>query len=162
VRISESGSSNFSSDQSRKAQGKGRPGRAGSAQPAEASAVAASSFAQALNGQAEGRVRQDLDSLMEALAEQGERLSKVQTFEEMERFKKIVRDFLDKLVGQLYRLQLSQLPQAQRHKRVNVILQKVDLQMEALARQVLSRQATGLDILSNVDQIRGLLCDLYK
>jgi uncharacterized protein YaaR (DUF327 family) len=34
--------------------------------------------------------------------------------------------------------------------------------MEALARQVLSRQSTGLDILANVDQIRGLLCDLYK
>ena len=161
MKITESGSSSFSADQPRKAQGKGRPGRAGSASDG-LNAAAAPSFAQALSGQAEGRVRQDLDSLMEQLAEQGERLSKVQTFEEMDRFRKIVRDFLDKLVGQLYRLQLSQLPQAQRHKRVNVILEKVDLQMEALARQVLSRQATGLDILSNVDQIRGLLCDLYK
>jgi uncharacterized protein YaaR (DUF327 family) len=160
VRIFESGATNFDAEQPRKA-GKGRALRAGGTK-AEARAVTAPSFAQALNGQAEGRVRQDLDSLMEQLAEQGERLSKVQTFEEMERFRKIVRDFLGKLVSQLYRLQLSSLPQAQRHKRVNVILEKVDLQMEALARQVLSRQSTGLDILANVDQIRGLLCDLYK
>jgi uncharacterized protein YaaR (DUF327 family) len=38
----------------------------------------------------------------------------------------------------------------------------MDLELDALTRDVLARQNTPLKILERLDQIRGLLLDLYK
>lgn len=146
-------------DQSRKAAGKGKGARAGKA---EARAVAPASFAQALTDQAEQRTVADLEELLRELTEQGQELARQQTFDSMETFRRKVQAFIDKVVHGLYKLQLASPPDALKNRRVNAILLKVDDQMEQIARVVLAHNAPALEVLVRVDQIRGLLCDLYK
>jgi uncharacterized protein YaaR (DUF327 family) len=45
---------------------------------------------------------------------------------------------------------------------VHVILQKVDDQLDQLAKMLLAGQVPQLRILERLDQIRGLLLDAYK
>jgi uncharacterized protein YaaR (DUF327 family) len=135
---------------------KGRAKAGSSSRSAEAP-----DFAQALTGTAEGHMRLALDQLMEKLDEQGGRLVRYQTFDELERYKSLVAVFLDKLVNQLYKLKLAD-GEVSARRRVNVTLEKLDLGLEALTKELLSRQKSALRILEKLGQIKGLLLDLYK
>jgi uncharacterized protein YaaR (DUF327 family) len=159
MKVYETGHSMPSMDNTRKAAGKGK---AKGASRLSVAAGEASAFAQALTGQAESLLRADLDDLMEELMATGEALAQRQTFEEMEKFKLVVKTFVEKVVNQLYKLKLASPPDALRNRRVNMILEKVDIQLEHLARGVLAHNNQALDVLLRVDQIRGMLCDLYK
>lgn len=133
----------------------------GSKAPSSASGASATEFAQALSGTAETQVKLALDQLIDRLDEQGGRLVRNQTFDELEKYKVLVKAFLEKLVDQLFKLRLSeQDPNARR--RVNVVLEKVDLELEALSKELLSKQKGALRILEKLGQIKGLLLDLYK
>jgi uncharacterized protein YaaR (DUF327 family) len=118
-------------------------------------------FVQALAGTAETKVRLAMDEIMARLDEQGDRLVKNQTFEELDRYKELVKAFLDKLVNQLFRLQAAGRPSTAR-QRVNVVLQKVDAHLEAISKELLARQKSALRILEKLGQIKGLLLDLYQ
>jgi uncharacterized protein len=138
-------------------------GKTGTAKRAGgAPAVGETDFASALAGTAEKKVRLELDQLLVELEEQGQRLSRSQKFTEIEKYRELVMAFLDKVVNRLYRISEVPASLGRSPSRVQVILEKVDLNLEALTREVLSGQARPLKILEKVGQIRGMLLDLYK
>lgn len=103
-----------------------------------------------------------LDQIMDELGRQGERLAAAQNFAELEKYKSLVGEFLRAVTRGLGRLHFTEAGSQARNARVHVILQKVDLELDALAKDVLARQSTQLRILERLDQIKGLLLDLYK
>jgi uncharacterized protein YaaR (DUF327 family) len=107
-------------------------------------------------------IQADLDQLMNAVQAQGERLARTQTFEELGRYKDLVRSFLMKVSKDLYKLQISDAGDPRKGQKVYVILQKVDAELENLTKMVLAGQVPQLKILAKLDQIRGLLLDSYK
>jgi uncharacterized protein len=125
--------------------------------PAEATA-----FSQALLDASKGTVTRALDQILDELGRQGERLAAAQNFAELERYKELVAEFLRTVTKGVGRLHFTDAGNQAKNAKVHVILQKVDLEMDALAKDVLARQSTQLRILERLDQIRGLLLDLYK
>ncbi len=119
-------------------------------------------FSQAFLDAADTQTRKGLEELMRLLDEQGERLAKSQTFDELEKYQKVVRNFIEQATRRIYSLRASDggLPSAK--KKVYVILQKVDAEMEALTKAILARQVPQLRLLERLGQIKGLLLDLYK
>jgi uncharacterized protein YaaR (DUF327 family) len=124
--------------------------------------VEASTFSRAFLDASKGAVTRALDQILDELNRQGERLLSSQNFRELERYKELVQEFLRTVTQGLGRLHFSDGGAQGRRAKVHVILQKVDEALEALAKDVLARQATQLKILERLDQIRGLLLDLYK
>ena len=102
-----------------------------------------------------------LDLVLMELDASGERLAAAQSFEELEKYKGLVKEFLQKVTQGLGKLHFSDGGQGKQAK-VHVILKKVDLELGRLAEEVVKRQAGQLRILERLDQIRGLLLDLYK
>ena len=102
-----------------------------------------------------------LDLVLAELDASGERLAAAQSFEELERYKQLVKEFLQKVTQGLGKLHFSDGGSGKQAK-VHVILEKVDLELGRLAEEVVKRQAGQLRILERLDQIRGLLLDLYK
>ena len=142
---------------------KKKTGSAASAQRGQAADKSAEgAFNQAFLDQAELRVTESLDHLLDELSAQGDRLQRSQTFEELERYKSLVQAFLHKLTHELYTLREAGPPPTLRGQKVNVIIEKVDQELDLLARQVLARQGRQLNILERLDEICGLLMDLYK
>lgn len=126
------------------------------------SSAAKSQFNQAFMASARMHVTQSLDSLMEDLADQADRLQRSQTFEEMEKYKIIVKAFLHKLSHEYYHLEEAGPKSTRKGQAVSVIIQRVDERVDALAKQLLGRQAQIINLMSSLDEIRGLLMDLYK
>jgi len=124
--------------------------------------VEAPAFGEALLDASRGTVVRALDQILDELARQGEKLAAAQNFDELEKYKSLVQEFLKKITQGVGRLHFSDGGTHGQTARVHVILKKVDLELDALTREVLARQNTPLKILERLDQIRGLLLDLYK
>lgn len=132
-------------------------GKAGASRAAEGT-----KFSQAFLDASKGTVVRALDLILDELARQGERLAAAQNFSELEKYKALVAEFLKTVTQGVGKLHFSEGGSKAKNAKVHVILQKVDLELDALAKDVMAKQATQLRILERLDQIRGLLLDLYK
>src|SRR5665213_2930592 len=119
-------------------------------------------FAQGFMDATQATYTRALDQIMDELGRQGEKLAGSQNFDELEKYKVLVQEFLKKASQGIAKLRLTDGGSQGHSAKVHVILQKVDNQMESLTREVLAKQATPIAILARLDQIRGLLLDLYK
>ncbi|HTB22831.1 MAG TPA: YaaR family protein [bacterium] len=119
-------------------------------------------FAQAFVDASQATLTRALDTIMDELGRQGEKLAASQNFHELDKYKTLVKEFVLKATQGAAKLRVVDGGAQGRLGKVHVILQKVDDAMEALTREVLAKQATPIAILARLDQIRGLLLDLYK
>ena len=120
------------------------------------------SFGKALMDASREQASRALDRILTELDASGERLSAAQSFEELEKYKGLVREFLLKVTQGVGKLHFTDGGSGGKQAKVHVILQKVDLALDQLAQEVVKRQQGQLRILEKLDQIRGLLLDLYK
>ncbi len=144
----------------RKARERGGPGGAKGVGGAADAARQAPAFAEAFLNAGQALTARALEDVLDELGRQGERLAANQNFQELERYRGLVQEFVRKAVQGMGTLAQTR-PRADNGK-VHVLLKKIDGEMEALTREVMSRQAAPLAILTRLDQIRGLLLDLYK
>lgn len=124
-------------------------------------AAEAPNFSKAFLEASKGTVSRALDQILEELGKQGERLAAAQNFAELEKYKGLVAEFLRTVTQGVGKLHFSDGGSA-RNAKVHVILKKVDLELDALAKDVVAKQGGQLKILERLDQIKGLLLDLYK
>jgi uncharacterized protein YaaR (DUF327 family) len=101
-----------------------------------------------------------LEQILGELDASGERLAAAQNFDELDKYKALVKEFMLKVTQGVGKLHFSE--GGGKSGKIHVILQTVDKELEALAKEVVSRQTPQLRILERLDQIRGLLLDLYK
>ncbi len=99
-----------------------------------------------------------LDELLELIDEQGEKLSKHRTFDELVRYKKMIGNFIEEAVNKMYHLNEDY--SAVKGKLYSLV-ETVDESLEDLTEIVLSEQESQIEILDKLDEIRGLLIDLY-
>jgi len=119
-------------------------------------------FSKAFLDASKDAVARALDQVLDELGKQGEKLAAAQNFAELEKYKALVSEFLRKVTQGVGKLHFTDGGNSARNAKVHVILKKVDLELDALAKDVLAKQGTQLRILERLDQIRGLLLDLYK
>ncbi len=120
-------------------------------------------FSKQLEGIAEEQVKKSLDELIEELNEQAKVLEKRRTFEELEKYKAMVKGFMDQAIRKIYAVKVSDSSKLMtKRKKVHVIVEQVDGQLEELTKQLLSKQAPTMDILATLDKIRGMLVDMYS
>lgn len=141
---------------------KGKDGGSSARAVGNKSSVEGTAFSQAFLDASKSTVARALDQILEELSSQGEKLAAAQNFVELDRYKALVVEFMRTVTQGVGKLHFTDAGSKTKNSKVHVILQKVDLELDALAKDVLSRQATQLRILERLDQIRGLLLDLYK
>lgn len=127
---------------------------AGAAQPRKAARGSASS------GRTPPSAPVNVLPLIEQIDEQGEELAKDPTGTALERYKRSVRSLLDTAVAECMQLQSEAALGFTR--RVFSTIARVDLALSELTDAVLKRQHDVLKIKGLVDQVKGLLIDLYR
>jgi uncharacterized protein YaaR (DUF327 family) len=100
-----------------------------------------------------------LTELMDAVHSAGSDLKDRPFHDEILRYKKAVRDFVHYVVDNAFAVEKS--PTRRRGKtKIHVQVQVIDKKLEELAAAILSGQATQLERVSKIDEIKGLLVDL--
>lgn len=106
-------------------------------------------------------IREELETLMGEIDSQALIIEKTLTFNSLECYKDLVRKFVQIAVNELYEVEekLSITPSG-KHKALTIV-KKIDETLEKLASEFLSKHGNLIDFIARLDQIRGLLLDLY-
>lgn len=99
--------------------------------------------------------RQQLDRVLTAIEEQGRRLKERPEPDELNRYKRLVKDFLQDVVKRSFRLKVTYTMSELFH-----LVETVDQELLTLTELVLARQQDVLAIAAKIDRITGMLLDL--
>ena len=92
--------------------------------------------------------------------EQGKRLSDRVDVKEFEKYRRLIREFLDEIVSNGYTFSREDAYASRGRHRYIATVKIVDEKLDALGKEVIKEQADHLEILNKIDDIRGLLLDL--
>ena len=102
-----------------------------------------------------------LTTMMEEITMQGDKLAKHRDIRDMKRYRALVKDFLNEIVGRSHSFSRENfLDRGGRH-RVYGIIRLVDENLDNLAQELMKDEKDHLKILSMIGEIRGLLLDIF-
>lgn len=102
----------------------------------------------------------EFENLVQEITQQGERFYKNPTLQELKLYKSMIRKFLKYVTDRMFAVE--QHTGGKWKQKIYTISKVIDAKLEALTKLVVSQQANNINLLSALDEIRGLLIDLYK
>jgi uncharacterized protein YaaR (DUF327 family) len=106
------------------------------------------------------QLRAQLNSLAAAIDEQGRRLAKRADIKEFEKYRALIKQFLDEVVSNGYAFNKDSTSPSRGRYRTLATVKTVNDKLDDLARIVLAGQADNLELLRRMGEIRGLLLDM--
>jgi len=103
---------------------------------------------------------QRLGEMKKGIEEQGGRLADRVCVKEYEKYRRLIREFLDEIVSNGYTFSREDAYASRGRHRFFATVKVVDEKLDQLGKEVLSDQADQIEILGKIDDIRGLLMDL--
>jgi len=107
------------------------------------------------------QLKQRLDKLLVIVDQEGERLKKTLAKRDLFSYKKRVQDFLKILQQEFVRPRKSFSWDENGNVKSYTLIEKIDRNLDILQGLFLQEQSTVLNIVKKIDEIRGLLMDLY-
>ena len=101
-----------------------------------------------------------LTEMKHEIDKQGERLADRVDVRELEKYRRLIREFLDEIVSNGYTFSREDAYAARGKHRYIATVKIVDEKLDALGKEVLKEHADKIEILNKIDDIRGLLLDL--
>ena len=118
-------------------------------------------FSAELMNQQKGMSNEELDELLRKIDEQGARLTKTPTFDELKEYRNLVKTFVSEAVARMYELRSQTGWDRMGRQKVYTTVKNIDNKLEEMAEKIRLGQAEQLDIVASQDAIRGMLVDLY-
>jgi len=104
---------------------------------------------------------QRLTSMMETIATQGKRLSQHMDMSDMLHYRGLIGEFIQEVVGRSHKFSRENFLDRRGRHRVYGIIRLVDKNLDELAQELLKSEKDHLKILSLIDEINGLLLDIF-
>lgn len=105
--------------------------------------------------------RIELQTFLDRLGTQGKKLSETLSLRDLKDFRDMVKSFLRSTFGQSRKLQEEASWDSQGRPKVMARIAKIDKVLEDLGKQLLDQQAKPLEVLTKIDEIRGMIVDLF-
>ncbi len=102
-----------------------------------------------------------LTLLMEDITQQGKRLKKHMDIRDMKRYRELVKNFLNEVVSRSHKFNRENFLDRRGRHRVYGMIRLIDKNLDELAAALIEDEKDALVILSKIDEIRGLLLDLF-
>ena len=101
-----------------------------------------------------------LADMKKEIDEQGQRLADRVDVRELEKYRRLIREFLDEIVSNGYTFSREDAYASRGKHRYIATVKIIDEKLDALGKEVIKEHADKIEILNKVDDIRGLLLDL--
>lgn len=105
--------------------------------------------------------RIELQSFLDRLETQGKKLKESLSIRDLRDFRDMIKSFLRSTFGQSRQMQEDTSWDYQGRPKVMTRIGKIDQALDELGKQLLDQQAKPLEILTKIDEIRGLIVDLF-
>lgn len=116
-------------------------------------------FSQNFNFAREKKNEQQLKKIMDDIKKKGDRLAITKCYTDVKAYKRMIREYLESVMSYMYSVKKDvSFWQTQYF----VTVDKVDIKLEELTEMLLSQEKENLNIAATIDDISGLLVDIYK
>ena len=119
------------------------------------------SFTEVMGKKREEVLYAKMTKMMQDIEDQGKILSTSQTVEDLKKYKKLVKEFLDDAVNNGLKLEEQRGFNRRGRTKVYKIVKEVDSKLIDLTNAVLDKEKNGLKILNLVGEIQGLIINMY-
>lgn len=109
----------------------------------------------------EAGLQEKLTAMMNEITMQGDKLAKKRDIRDMKRYRGLVKDFLNEIVTRSHEFSRENFLDRRGRHRVYGIIRMVDENLDALAQELMKEEKDNLAILGKIDEIRGLLLDIF-
>jgi uncharacterized protein YaaR (DUF327 family) len=99
--------------------------------------------------------------MMEEIIEQGKRITKHMDVTDMKRYRELIRSFMNEIVNRSHKFSRENFLDRRGRHRVYGIIRLVDENLDKLAEELIKDEKDGIAILGHIDEIRGLLLDIF-
>ena len=119
------------------------------------------SFRRHMSGLSEEQYREYIEGLRERIFEQGERIKKSADISEFIKYRKLIAELIGEAAGNAYSASRNPVFDGGGRHKVMITVRLVNAKLDEMARQILADQKDSLALIRMVDDIRGLLVDLF-
>lgn len=109
----------------------------------------------------EAELQARLNTLMEEITMQGERLYKRRDVKDMKHYRGLVKEFLNEVVTHSHSFTRENFLDRRGRHRVYGIIRLIDENLDQLAQELMKDEKDNLAILGKIGEIRGLLLDIF-
>ena len=99
--------------------------------------------------------------LMGQITEQGKKLGKKTDIRDMKRYRELIKSFLNEVVYRSHKFSRENFLDRRGRHRVYGIIRLIDENLDKLAEELLKEEKDNIAILNTIDEIRGLLLDIF-
>ena len=105
-------------------------------------------------------LQEKLNSMMEQITVQGDKISKHMDIKDMKKYRELVKGLLNEVVSRSHEFSRENFLDRRGRHRVYGIVRLVDKNLDDLAGELVKDEKDHLAIISKIDDIRGLLLDI--
>lgn len=102
-----------------------------------------------------------LSTLMEEITMQGNKLAKKRDIKDMKKYRGLIKEFMNEIVSRSHSFSRENFLDRKGRHRVYGIIRLVDEKLDELAQELVKEECDKIAILAKVDEIRGLLLDIF-
>lgn len=110
----------------------------------------------------ESELAERLNVLMGEITEQGEKIKKRRDISDMRRYRALVKDFMNEVVNRSHKFSRENFLDKRGRHRVYGMIHLVDEKLDQIAAELIKDEQDIMLILNNIDEIRGLLIDIFS
>lgn len=108
----------------------------------------------------ESELQQKLNSMINEITEQGNKIGKHMDIKDMKKYRELVKGFMNEIVTHSHKFSRENFLDKRGRHRVYGIVKLVDKNLDELAQELINEEKNHINILGKIDEIKGLLLDL--
>lgn len=109
----------------------------------------------------EQELQAHLSVMMEEITQQGNKLSRRMDVKDLQEYRRLIREFMNEIAAHTHEFSRENFLDRKGRHRVYGIVKKINQTLDELAEELLSEEKDRISILSKIDEIRGLILDIF-
>ena len=102
-----------------------------------------------------------LNTLMEEITMQGNKLSKRMDVKDMKKYRGLIKEFMNEIINRSHEFTRENFLDRRGRHRVYGIIRLIDQNLDELAQELVKEEKDHISILNKIGEIRGLLLDIF-
>ena len=109
----------------------------------------------------ETELAERLNAMMGEITEQGEKIKKRRDIRDMKNYRALVKDFMNEVVNRSHKFSRENFLDKRGRHRVYGMIRLVDEKLDIIASELIKDEQDIMLIMGSIDEIRGLLLDIF-
>ena len=109
----------------------------------------------------ENELQSQLSLMMEDIIQQGDKLGKRMDVRDLKQYRKLIQEFLNEIATHTHQFSRENFLDRKGRHRVYGIVKKINQTLDELAEELLREEKDHIAILSKIDEIKGLILDIF-